>query len=37
MIGGSSSKSLGRKLDDMILPGRDNPRNCVDPDEMKMR
>jgi len=20
----------------MILPGRENPRNCMDPDEMKM-
>jgi len=33
----SSSRSLGRKWDDMILPGRENPHNCVDPDEMKMR
>jgi len=21
----------------MILPGNENPRNCVDPDDMKMR
>jgi len=34
---GSSSWILGRKREDMILPGRENPRNCVDPDEMKMR
>jgi len=34
---GSSSRSLGRKWEDMILPGRENPRNYVDPDEMKMR
>jgi len=34
---GSSSRSLGRKCEDMIVPGRENPRNCVDPDEMKMR
>jgi len=33
----SSSRSLGRTWQDMIPPGRDNPRNCVDPDEMKMR
>ena len=33
----SSLRSLGRKWEDMILPGRENPRNCVDPDEMKMR
>jgi len=34
---GSSSRSLGRKWEDMILPGHENPRNCVDPDGMKMR
>jgi len=34
---GSSSRSLGRKWEDMILPGHENPRNCADPDEMKMR
>jgi len=33
----SSSRSVGRKWEDMILPGRENARNCVDPDEMKMR
>jgi len=33
----SSSRSLGRKWEDMILPGHENPHNCVDPDEMKMR
>jgi len=33
----SSSRSLGRKWEDMILPGHENPRNCMDPDEMKMR
>jgi len=32
----SSSRSLGRKWEDMILPGHENPRNCMDPDEMKM-
>jgi len=34
---GSSSRSLGSKWEDMILRGHENPRNCVDPDEMKMR
>jgi len=29
--------SKQRKWEDMILPGHENPRNCVDPDEMKMR
>jgi len=33
----SSSRSLGRKWEDMILPGCENPCNCVDPDEMKLR
>jgi len=33
---GSSWRSLGRKWEDMILPGHANPRNCVDLDEMKM-
>ena len=28
---GSSMRSLGRKWEDVILPGRKNPRNCVDP------
>jgi len=34
---GSTSRIQGRKWEDMILPGCENPRNCVDPDEMKMR
>ena len=34
---GSSLRSLGWKWEDMILPGRENSRNCMDPDEMKMR
>jgi len=34
---GSSLRSLGRMWEDMILPGWENPRNCMDQDEMKMR
>ena len=34
---GSSSRSLGKNWEDMILPGCGNSRNCVDPDEMMMR
>jgi len=34
---GSSWRSLARKWADMILPSRDNPPNCLDPDKMKMR
>jgi len=25
------SRSVGRRREDMILPGREDPRNCVDP------
>jgi len=32
----SCSSSLGRKWEDIILPGLENPGNCVVPDEMKM-
>jgi len=34
---GSSSRSLEKKWEDMIPPSHENPRNCVDPDETKMR
>jgi len=28
---GSGSRSIGRGSEDMILPGREDPHNCVDP------
>ena len=31
---GSSSRSLGREWEDMILPGHENPYNCVDPQHL---
>jgi len=30
---GSSSRSLGRKWEDLRLPGSENPRNCMVPDD----
>jgi len=32
-----SSRSVGRRREDMILPGRENPRNCVDPRNERVR
>jgi len=32
-----SSRSVGRRWQDMILPGREDPRNCVDPRKERVR
>jgi len=29
-----SSRSIGRRWEDMILPGREDPRNCLDPQNL---